>query len=269
MNKRHVRIMKLCLGLFIIAVPIIVFVDKLIAQPVSTDLPESNSSLLPIPLEVNFDTLYQEVPTENVLVHSNFAHGKSSFQTIENVNVVTQIRPNTADNSFYILGSMNNRTNPNVKDYTLMNLNVNYQENWVKTYNDEYLEEFGISMICEKDAIYIASTSVISNRRDNNVNVVKTDKSGKLLWSKIWKVPGYQPVSNLLYSRAALYCVARTVNNFNDVDLFLTKVDETGTTASSTVLDDPYVSLGYAIVPMPNNEYAILKVSRNQETQKK
>lgn len=256
--------MKVLLGLFSISIPLWFFVDSLTAQDTHIELHQSPASQ-----EVSFDTSYQEVPIENVWASSKSAYGESSFKIIESVKVVTQIRANVGDNSFYLLGSMNNRANPNVKDYTLMNLNADYQENWAKTYNDEYLEEFGISMICREDAIYIASTSAISNRSDNNVNVVKTDKSGKLLWSKIWKVPGSQPVSNFMYSGSTLYCVGRTVNNMNDLDLFLTKIDDTGKTASSAVLDDDFVSMGYAIESLANNEYAVVKISRNPATSKK
>ncbi len=238
-------------------------------QDPSPDFTEPHNSLLQAVQAVDFDTSFQEVPIENIWIYSDTGYSHSSFTILKDVKVVTQLGFNTADNSLYILGSMNNRTNPNVKDYTLMNLNTDYQENWAKTYNDEYLEEFGISMICREDAIYIASTSAISNRSDNNVNVVKTDKSGKLLWSKIWKVPGYQPVSNFMYSGSTLYCVGRTVNNMNDLDLFLTKIDEKGKAASSAVLDDDFVSMGYAIESLANNEYAVVKISRNPATSKK
>lgn len=203
---------------------------------------------------------------ENIVVDHGFGYRIEDVYFIREGLSIQRIAAGTG--KYYLLGNGRKKTDSNINDMYLVQLDQNGETKWVKSYNSDYSKQIEGNLLFENGEIFVTTSVFAPNADQNDVNVVCTDKDGELIWTKTIEAPNYQVAEDIISTPTAVYCVGRSIDSQLNIKTLVCRYAKNGNTANCNEIDTKYSSNGMAIQKLDSTSLLLLSVQENDNRQK-
>lgn len=131
---------------------------------------------------------------------------------------------------------------------------------WEKTYGNSQRHDYPMDMIQCPDSSLIFLGRTITSQGSNDIYIVKTDKDGDTLWSRIYGLPDREDMGNsikMMADSGLIICGSITIGSKGNWDIYILKLNANGDSLWSRAWGSQYNEGAESIIESFDGSYII------------